>query len=1617
MADKLINKRPFNFLSKIKQVFGGANSDKSAEILGAGDTPEVIDSLNTRIKSSDTGSDISRQAIGGETIKNFELVDDQNSDYVCIGSCTISEKLIEFWTDKNEVDNDIITIDGIVKSKADWKFNYKNHLQIAINENAQGGEIYATDDLNTPFYLLLKDIEDNYTQATFKYFEPIFNRKLYEINLYIPTDQIVFDSIQFVGAGSGLPVGQYAYSHRYVSFSGDRSEWSPYTPLAFIPENYVFSEPATSAFPFLKTLGNEPAPDKVTPYGLKLKVRVNNIYDYDYIEIKRVSYNSGQGIGYTSPAKIVKSIPISKGQLSIVEYIDSYSNQNLDISLSESEEATSMSVIERAKSVRYMYNKVEFGNIVYASRELVDNYSFKEDINGNAEHFPIVKNIGVQGFKKDTTHCYYKSYMNGEKYGFMAVFWDGNFQKSFAVPIKGIESFQFPNRRDKMDTGSLSDLHSDGAVIVANTDSNIFNPNNVTKTFEVVDCTDMRQKAYDIPINPLTVTVKNIYKEPLPIGSTTGVPQYLPYLPKSPFDYSTDDFRSPTAVILDATNLATAQQYNPYMFAPRYNSLGLGISGLETYPDWAKAVSIVRTKPAGRVICQGIGFYKFKNNTAPNGRLEAKYLDRIICCIPDIENGNVGSQILDDIKNNPQRYKIQLVAPLGFGAEVYNQYVEDLSPPNTDAAYRLESVLVARVQAEINSKRINVGDTATSIGIPVGSDGYVSYAKWRNQYATGLPINTNGGNMLFDINLFKDVTTETDLASCFEIEVDQDIYKWEDISHTAGSWYVFADVKDVHEPIYMFNIILDEAEVNMKDFNVMLQTGSYTKLEALIGYGNNLVSKQEFELCGEREEDVYNSNNLVDTYIYVDLYKDGNLKRFICQTGKTGLQLTAIDNAILSLTPYSSSLLNQPAVEIHGRFSYSNGVVKIESLNYNSLIVDKLQDDTEVYVRYDNRFPIKVFGGDTFTGMATGCVLSRQVPNGGDIGLQSPLPDIQYPESPIIFQLPYPRFGLTESINVGRDLTDANPAPNHRYFDRVLIGQGGIIYSYRQILLLYDVQCRFAVHLSYGDCYPNVGYIPRPQKWNPSLTPSQQHVFPEYEEDYPNEISRWVLGGLRTKQFPVSIDFSQDPNHDRYIAGSSILIKENTWFPTRVIWSLTRPIQSYNAPSLKAFLPTNVYDISDAYGEIKFLYSERNSEFQENLYAFTEENICLLITRKRTLQSLSGGQLSSTPTSDENFITEQIWVGEVNKGGLPGDYWMSLAEGNGAAYFANRNSVFKFFQNKQVDIAKDFGYFKRIKDLLISRFEADMQISDSFVYGGFFSKNSEYWIGVNYEPYNIVMEEEGEYNISVTNQLRGKTFYPVINTYAEEPLCVLNLVFDELTPRTIYLRHNNYYVFELNSIFNATNYPYTGNINSIVSIGDVIQIVFDGQQVLYRKIDSGALYCRENYLFSFTDDVKTQGWNGIFDYKFDKLTPIRNDIFGSKQKTISGIKLLTSYTLDVGLKINDEDINVEVFSSINPEIVKSVEFIRIRVGSNLKPTGVFFYDEDDILLATGSITSLLLKDYNQFENYIPKHVTKRVRRQGVHLLYMVRYKSVSNSPFLSPTFKISFVSFDYKIIR
>ena len=123
---------------------------------------------------------------------------------------------------------------------------------------------------------------------------------------------------------------------------------------------------------------------------------------------------------------------------------------------------------------------------------------------------------------------------------------------------------------------------------------------------------------------------------------------------------------------------------------------------------------------------------------------------------------------------------------------------------------------------------------------------------------------------------------------------------------------------------------------------------------------------------------------------------------------------------------------------------------------------------------------------------------------------------------------------------------------------------------------------------------------------------------------------------------------------------------------------------------------------------------------------------CEVLTRKRTLTDLGGNALGVTGNgADVGFIQEQIWLNEIKKGALRGEFWKTFADNGDEGFYANQNGVFKITGagNSTQIVEIGDGYFYQIYKSFCSRVNrSDIILLSRNLYGVYDTKNEEYWL-------------------------------------------------------------------------------------------------------------------------------------------------------------------------------------------------------------------------------------------------------------------------------------------------
>ena len=866
------------------------------------------DMHNMAIREDNANQGVPEKILGETKILNSNAID---TTYVCIGATFLAGYTVVIWCSTGSA-NTLFEVDGdVMVSTNKLQWSASRFLQIARNENSDNS-LFVVCDFddsptatvhNPPYIFDLQDIILNYNSGTPtpKYFAD-FNPELYIGFLNISQDHPVFIDYTQPTAG-GLISGQYSYSVRFSDDTGNKTNWSVATPL--IP---VIGKVGTGSaqYPNIKTYGAKSDVGIETENAIHLRLRITNTSNYKYIQIRRTSYIASKQMD-ALPDKIeyrTWTTDINGNLINIQGVGNNYQVLNIQddnsitdwLTVTDVEDTVSNDTTFSAKSPRFFNNRLVYLNIIQQSLDL-SNIGSDIFLSGkDGLGFSVMEKLGTKGFRDGYNQTYYKHLQSGEKYGWGVKFVGSTGTGSFVLPIVNsaishslnwnFTNFPVPNRRESFAVGSDALKYTydiwKGACFCADTDSDAGASNYYTH--EVFDLVDAVQKT--------DTTTK---------AGIDDVYTPAPMTPKSDLDTSVaghDILINPTVFIAPDTSATHA--YAPKGFAPNYYAQGLGFYGIDKtkLPDWVKAFSIVRTKRAGRVVAQGLGFYKiYEHNQSGNPQTgyTCKDKKKIVFYSPDTDD-NSGIGLIQQLLNNPTGYQVQLVSPVGLFTEMYNGAIFISSNNHTDM------ISYARILYENGS--INPTDTTSDIG---NGDGYVSFGRWRNTALTqngpyGVNPNQGAGSDKFIFNIASSgitqktpATDNTGRNNYLEIELAEELYNFERVTNTSLSSIPESDLRPMNEPLYIINIIKLADVPNNNNVQDYVETGHLQKLSSIIGISQRVA--QTFPLVDERWEDCipnpYFNGGLVTLPVVTSIAEN----RYVFVDGKRWLNVTYITPA------------------------------------------------------------------------------------------------------------------------------------------------------------------------------------------------------------------------------------------------------------------------------------------------------------------------------------------------------------------------------------------------------------------------------------------------------------------------------------------------------------------------------------------------------------------------------------------------------------------------------------------------------------------------------------------------------------------------------------------------
>lgn len=1496
-----------NHKKHVNYFFNGADYDIHPDLASA-KQGFYKDAKNMRLP---TGSG-SIKRIDGETLKYYTQV----KGYSCIGSIEVNGNVVEVWVSDN-VNESLgllgtvrFRINGVVMletSTSKLKFVRTRKLQMDKADDCAEGLFFITDNFDVPYIFSLKDIIDNFSPLTTKYFAD-FNQSLYSVNLKNYQNIPVFREL----TKGSLEVGKYAYAIRFVDKDGNKTRFGIPTPMIPVPLNY---EKGSNAHPYNSTHGGLL---ETSPYGITLQFRVNNTLNYQYIEILRLKVNTLQALNEVPEAEYRPLTPeLIDGEVSVRTFIDDGTYTDW-IEFTDDESTDTMAAIGTAKCVRYYNNQLILANIKLASRDITDKITFSRYLGEVA--FPFIDNLGEVGYNSPHNSAYKTSYMSGERYGFGIACLDWQNNIAFVVPIPDdtgtldFKNYQFPDRRDTCSaaTFDLSENYWKGVPRASDKNNN--------------DNVPVHEKFSKGKSN------EQVFKTDYSYRSIRNN-NYIPYTPKSftDTDVSGDNINPCDHICtkLDCGAFFNTPQYNSIFYSPdyslKYYGMGIAISGIDSLPEWVTAFCVVRTKPANRVVCQGITTYSI--NDYPQSRNQIKNgfysyvdkdLDKVCFFSDDIKNGYTGTYIDNSFNNR----KFQPVSPLGYFSEMYSG--QDFSSAYYTFMYSrgIDIMIYARdFYTDPNDQKSPA--LFDYYGYQGNSSPYwTRFGKWRNKTTDQF----NGDNtfkILRDVNeKFKGVGQDGYL----KITLDNgslsgaSLYKNDSPQHLIPFNGYIMDSNDSvtklwHEPFYISNIIDDSKNVTDVNQQEYILTGHYQKVRSIIGKGND--QEQDIPLVDERFEDccVNKFNAIRPAYIYIKDTFTGVEKAWVDIT--TYLSTPAgyaqnVINSLMGANHYYDSVdpISGDTVRCYGAYTHVVGSNIVETGDWtiqfhNILGLDKQYCIpsllSEIIVKYDTRFPIKAFGGDVTIGESIFNWVDGQSNNNGGI-----------PSDKQLFAwVGFPYTAYRQDIQMD-DAGTNNSDQSVKYIPSNI---------FRQIIVSSIVESRVNLPYSYqqssgnngynrANNFPRVHYVIRPMRWNASnITTSNfgtGKIDNQYLIDYPFEYTAWDRGGFRSFQ-AINRDYSKGNNYNKLFSKPQVGFEEKTVFCTRNMWSLKRNINVQDDPNLKTFLSLNIFDISDRQGEIKFLY-DNDSQKGNNLFALTDSGVCLLITDKRTISDINSNDLFALDA--DKLIMGQYWLSK--EVGLSSENWRGVAEYNNMLFFPSSESIYLLFGLELKDILRvnKGSYYNRLHPVLQSVTESSPMTA---VYD---IDNKEYWLYIGStdteSPYDGVETIDG-------------------------------VDADIITPKKL---------------------TFGGLLDSDVQ----------------PRIDTPKTYDGETFVYKMDSEVFT----GTYDYMGDKFLCVQG---GNTAKKLSVLIMRNyeTYEANLGVNINGSAVDGRVTFVTSPEGVLHKEFIDSTINSSLIPVKVELLNTG----TTVEGTQTYFKNYGGYYYQIPRKTVSKLRFQGKALVVEV----------------------------
>ncbi len=1288
-----------------KTFSGGANTDADGAVV-ANNEGTYRDARNMRLVD-DAGGNGTLVKIGGETVIHPPTVHGA-STYRCIGAIDVKGRKVEFWASSQPASYaPLVRIDGVVTAQSDKiPYVYSHVLQLDKSEDCEGGLVFDANSDAIPLHWDIGHMLDELAAGAQTYFSG-FDVTALQATPTRPVNRPVFLGLVDAGAGGGIFPGQYAYCLRYVNLTGDRTPDGPFLEHVDVP----WMNGGAPSIPSAGVVGATPAQaGQHTQWGVRLLFRVDNKANFDSIEIIRRQLIQDAGPDAVEDIVVAARIAITPGQNEVLEHIDK--GDTVD-ALPGDAEAVQTYYIKKAESVRYVNYRVAYGNVEIAGRDITASY-------GNDPLFPVTASIGTMGHADAVNRCYKRRFQSGERYGIGAMYYLPDGSQSFVDPVKDV---QMPNRRDPKTGDSLT--WSDAPCLAATTQC--LSATKVGPTFEIFDHVNATGKRPTIEngvgrhVNvmmggrraTMAPAGNDFAFSPVPGSGETYIDNSFkktawpvpltPHMASEPWKLGLD-YRVNKQV---RSHYGTRLDYDPKVFNVTHHSLGMAFRGVAPVPG-TQGFSMMATKPAGRVVAQGLARWVLKENYASSGDKQvSKELYSMQVSFPDFDAGVMNQSDFDAIAAGTAAggYKVQMVSPLGFASEVYGSAM--MAHANAPLGFLADMMSYARVLWD--KGQINPGN-ADGINEPQAdnSNYYAGFGRWRNGMGS-VPWQTQDGNVELDVA----TAATTSIPGVLTLTFNHPVY--------SGSWAgpgIFTDgnTKNFHEPWYVVNIVrdrqpdLDDGYVGCNHFQAWV-----SDIGAITG------QNQSFRLADERLADIegYNTDG-IERYVHVVDPALGDLVYMNVE----GLTPSQVAQMLLQIPGGGAVTSPVSGTTVNGLYEVIDNGDGTRSVLMRSWV----PVGARVEVRYDQRVPV-LFFGDRVSAPCLAPIVDGYGAVNGD-AYPNPVepvpPFIGGSDRPIAIINADASGGYIPTVNPMMDPGDmqgclvthgaaVGPFNNYVFSDEyytpflnphafgvgnsgsnfnaeaLVVNQfsNGVIHSLRQWLVMFDCEVKAPVMLSMyappdDRTFPQVNYYPRPYRFDGSGFSTTNGFFPSHTTLYPDP-GTLGRGGFfhKTTIFSPHRVLPRVRNYRK-----PPFSKEETKLCNAVIWSEKHSPLHSDTPALKTYPVNNIEFIENGTGSIQYLYFKEGT-----MYVVTEHGTYAALIERGVVASPDGQDL--TMYAQTNFIgTVQNLSRSV---GMPTGTWETVAEGSvmteggarrDAMMWFDGTTVYRLLGNAPQDIAK-----------------------------------------------------------------------------------------------------------------------------------------------------------------------------------------------------------------------------------------------------------------------------------------------------------------------------------------